>query len=83
VNWTLHGSGYVDHADPLIRGLVPFQISPHYLDRDPSYTHMGEMQEERIMQFLEENEETVVGLREGSILRIQEGASQRTRSNQS
>jgi dipeptidase E len=54
-------------------GLVPFQISPHYLDPDPSSTHMGETQEERIMQFLEENEETVVGLREGSILRVQEG----------
>jgi len=35
---------------------------------------MGETQEERIMQFLEENEETVIGLREGSILRVQEGA---------
>jgi dipeptidase E len=54
-------------------GLVPFQISPHYLDPDPSSTHMGETQEERIMQFLEENEEAVVGLREGSILRVQEG----------
>jgi len=55
-------------------GLIPFQISPHYLDPDPSSTHMGETQEERIMQFLEENEEAVVGLREGSILRVQEGA---------
>ena len=52
-------------------GLVPFQISPHYLDPDPSSTHMGETQEERIIQFLEENEETVVGLREGSILRVE------------
>lgn len=34
---------------------------------------MGETQEERIVQFLEENEETVIGLREGSILRVQDG----------
>jgi dipeptidase E len=54
-------------------GLVPFQISPHYLDPDLSSTHMGETQEERITQFLEENEETVVGLREGSLLRLDEG----------
>jgi dipeptidase E len=55
-------------------GLVPFQISPHYLDPDPASTHMGETQEERILQFLEENEEPVVGLREGSMLRVQDGA---------
>jgi len=49
--------------------LVEFQISPHYLDPDPNSTHMGETQEERILQFLEENDRTVVGLREGSFLR--------------
>jgi dipeptidase E len=48
--------------------LVPFQISPHYLDPDPASKHMGETQEERILQFLEENDGRVVGMREGSML---------------
>jgi len=55
-------------------GLVPFQISPHYLDRDPNSTHMGETQEERVLQFLEENETPVVGIREGAWLLIENGA---------
>ena len=54
-------------------GLVSFQINPHYLDADPNSTHKGETREERIIQFLEENETPVVGLREGAMLRIENG----------
>jgi peptidase E len=53
--------------------LVQFQINPHYLDPDPNSKHMGETREERILQFLEENDTPVVGLREGAILRIENG----------
>ena len=56
-------------------GLVPFQISPHYLDPDPNSTHMGETQEERILQFLEENDTTVAGLREGAMVRVENGSA--------
>jgi len=51
--------------------LVSFQINPHYLDPGPDSTHMGETREERIVQFLEENETPVVGLREGAMIRVE------------
>jgi len=54
--------------------LVSFQISPHYLDPNPASTHMGETQEERIMQYLEENDRPVAGLREGTLLRVNQGS---------
>ena len=56
-------------------GLVPFQISPHFLDPDPNSTHMGETQEERILQFLEENDTPVAGLREGAMVRVEKGST--------
>ena len=55
-------------------GLIPFQINPHYLDPDPKSTHKGETREERIFQFLEENDTPVAGLREGAMIRVKNDA---------
>ena len=51
-------------------GLLPFQINLHYFDADPSSTFMGETREERIEEFLEENDCPVLALYEGSWLRV-------------
>jgi dipeptidase E len=53
-------------------GLITFQINPHYLDPDPDSKHMGETREERLRQYLEENEVPVVGLREGCMLWVED-----------
>jgi dipeptidase E len=50
--------------------LIPFQINPHYMDPDPATRHMGETREQRITEFLEENDVPVLGLREGGWVRV-------------
>lgn len=53
--------------------LVPFQINPHYTDYHlPG--HQGETRDERLAEFVKINPKIyVVGLREGSMLRIESG----------
>jgi dipeptidase E len=53
--------------------LLPFQINPHYLDAQPE-GYAGESRETRIMEFIELNPDVyVVGLREGTMLRYENG----------
>ena len=51
-------------------GLLPFQVNLHYVDPDPDTTFMGETRDERILEFLEENDCPVLAMYEGSRLRV-------------
>lgn len=51
-------------------GLIPFNINPHYLDMDPQSKHQGESRETRIKEFHTYNKTTVIGLREGSWIKV-------------
>jgi len=51
--------------------LVPFNLNPHYLDPDPDLKHNGETRETRIKEFHTQNDIPVIGLREGSWIRVQ------------
>ena len=51
-------------------GAIGYNINAHYLDPDPNSTHMGETREQRIKEFHCYNDLAVVGLREGSYIRV-------------
>lgn len=51
-------------------GLVAFQINPHYVEIDPASAPYAASRDERIGEFLQENDVPVVGLREGAWLDV-------------
>jgi dipeptidase E len=52
-------------------GFLKFQINPHYLDADAGLHHSGETREQRLLEYLEENETPVLGIREDAWLRLE------------
>jgi dipeptidase E len=59
-------------------GLVPFQVNPHWFD-GPTYVktaagfhaYGGETRDERLREFLEENDRVVLAIGEGGVLRVE------------
>ena len=50
--------------------VLPFNINPHFYEKNKDSTHMGESRETRIQEFLIYNKQPVIGLKEGSFLKI-------------
>jgi dipeptidase E len=56
-------------------GLIPFQVSPHYPDPEPAGRPGSEDRRARLARFLEENDVPVLGLPEGTWLRVSDGVA--------
>jgi dipeptidase E len=55
-------------------GLVPFNINPHYLETDPTMASTSETRDDRISEYHVVWDNAVVGIEEGTIVRVEDGA---------
>lgn len=60
----------VDAINYKTLGLVPYNINAHYIDGKEATNHMGETRSDRIREFHVHNSIPVVGLPEGSWIRV-------------
>ena len=55
--------------------LVPFNINPHYQDRDPAMAPGSETREDRIREYHVRNKNAVVGIEEQTMVRVIDGVA--------
>ncbi len=63
----------LDRFDAL--GLVGFNINPHYRETDPLMAPYSETRDDRIREYHAVHRNPVVGLEEGALLRLEDGAA--------
>lgn len=69
-DWNVVG---LDRFDAL--GLVPFNINPHYRETDPAMAPGSETRDDRIREYHVVNANPVVGIEEGTWVRVEDGAA--------
>ena len=69
-DWNVVG---LDRFDAL--GLVPFNINPHYLESDSAMAPGSETRDDRIREYHVVNANAVVGIEEGTWLRVEDGVA--------
>jgi len=69
-DWNVVGLGEFDAL-----GLVPFNINPHYLEADPAMAPGSETRDERIAEYHAVNANAVVGIEEGTMVRVEDGVA--------
>ncbi|HUG38212.1 MAG TPA: dipeptidase PepE [Candidatus Limnocylindrales bacterium] len=67
-DWNVVGLGRFDAL-----GLVPFNINPHYKELDPAMAPGSETRDDRIREYHVVNQNPVVGLEEGALVRVTDG----------